>query len=314
MTTNRQVALDLAYSGLSVFPASAENKKPAVPTGQNWQILSTIYPKQIDFWSWHYCMPAINLRKVALIVIDADRHGKADGVELFKKAYHTFGGLPANTPIVKTPNNGLHFYFNQPKGRAPLGCSRGNLPEAVDVKGYGGYVIAPNAILSDGRRYEPVKGTPDLLEAFTNAAIPEIPSWIVDLIEAPRRSYEARKAYAPPVAPRDEDVDARWATAALNAECLAVAHSSEGLRNETLFNAGLRIGELVAAGYLARQAVEASLLSAAKAAGVTPSEAARTLKSGIERGLTQPRRRPERARPARQVKRYHFRFPARASA
>lgn len=317
MFESREAAHYLARVGISVFPVSSRTKTPAIPAGENWQNASTIYAERIDRWWWPKVVPAIDLQRCNLIVIDADRHGGPDGVELFDKASHSFGGLPSDVPIVRSPRNGLHFYFTQPEGREPLGCSRGGLASlggAIDVKGRGGYIVAPGAVLENGGRYEPVEGTPELAEAFCNASIPEIPAWLVDLIEAPRRAHEARMTYAPPVAARDGDLDAQWAAAALNAECAKVAASGEGQRNSTLFSSALAIGELIGAGYFTRQSVEASLLNAALAAGVSPREAARTIKSGIERGQSQPRMRPERKSTVPTARRYPFSLPKRATA
>ena len=55
----------------------------------------------------------------------------------------------AQVPLVKTPNNGLHVFFKQPNGEA-LGNGRGSPPRPVcDVRGQGGFVIAPGARLPD---------------------------------------------------------------------------------------------------------------------------------------------------------------------
>ena len=310
MTSNRSVAIDLARAGLSVFPVSTRTKAPAVPEGENWQLHSTIHPQQVEQWPWPSCMAAINLRKNALLVIDADRHGGPDGVAAFEEIYRK-KSLPSGIPIIRTPNDGLHFYFNQPRGRKPLGNSRGNLPTAIDVKGLGGYIVAPGAILADGRRYEHIAG-PDLADAYNNAAIPEIPDWLIDIIEAPRRAFEERKTITT-IAPRNADTDQRWAIAALNAERAKIAGSIEGLRNETLFSSSLALGELISAKYFDQATIELALLAAARAAGVNEREAIRTIKSGIARGLNSPRYRPEREYLRPTARRYPFKYPHRVS-
>jgi hypothetical protein len=50
--------------------------------------------------------------------------------------------------VVGTPSSGLHFYF---RTTTPYGNSSGSLPDGIDVRGKGGYVIGPGATLPDGR-------------------------------------------------------------------------------------------------------------------------------------------------------------------
>ena len=38
----------------------------------------------------------------------------------------------------------MHAYFKQPNGK-PIGNGRGRLPKGIDVRGVGGFVIAPGA-------------------------------------------------------------------------------------------------------------------------------------------------------------------------
>jgi putative DNA primase/helicase len=69
--------------------------------------------------------------------------------------------LPESMAVL-TPSDGVHLYLLVPDGGPPIG-NRGNLPDHVDVRGLGGYVIAPPSVLSDGRRYrlhrkEPIGG------------------------------------------------------------------------------------------------------------------------------------------------------------
>jgi hypothetical protein len=62
-----------------------------------------------------------------------------------------------------------------------------------------------------------------------------------------------------------------------------------GSRNNTLNAAAFSLGQLIAAGALTRDAVEAALLAAAASAGLTRAESVATTRSGIEAGLKEPR-------------------------
>lgn len=76
----------------------------------------------------------------------------------------------------------------------------------------------------------------------------------------------------------------RYAHAALRSECEAVATAPEGTRNHTLNKAAWKLGRLVQEGKLADQEVIDALTSAARAAGLTPDEIARTAPRAVHEG------------------------------
>src|SRR5690606_28687485 len=126
-----------------------------------------------------------------LLVIDCDRHGEHDGVEAFGHLMNEHGFHPDGAPLVATPNEGNHHYFRQPSGRT-LGNGRGTLPAGIDVRGSGGYVIAPGSIMQDGRFYE-LWG--DL------SSSPEIPQWLFEIIETRQGGADAPVRQPQPLAP-----------------------------------------------------------------------------------------------------------------
>src|SRR6266568_4640078 len=142
--------------GLPVFPA-APDKRPLLV---GWQKKASSEPEQIRSW-WRAhpdALPAIFVGGAGLVVIDCDRHpGGSDGIEAFNQLLSANGGSLADVPMTKTARGGAHLFFKQPKGKA-LGNGRGELPDGVDVRGVGGYVIAPDAQLPDGKRWQSVNG------------------------------------------------------------------------------------------------------------------------------------------------------------
>lgn len=176
---NLDTALALARTGFAVFPCQSGGEKAKQPMPFiRWREASTTSEHQILAWwkKWPDAAIGLDLAKSGLVVIDADRHGEADGVEAFGAlmAEHAFD--PDSAPLVATPNAGNHHFFRQPEGRH-LGNSRGALPAGIDVRGHGGYVVAPGTVMQDGRLYE-LWG--DLSKA------PELPAWLAAIIEAPR--------------------------------------------------------------------------------------------------------------------------------
>jgi hypothetical protein len=231
MNHNLETALRLAEAGLYVFPCGP-NKRP-VP-GFQWKQWASNDTGEIEAMWRHYGgdpMPALHLGPCGLVVIDIDRH-QLDGVAAFDMLLDQYGGLPM-CPAVETPNNGYHLYFKQPSGRAPLGNISGDLPAGVDIRGAGGYTIAPGAVREDGTFYGIAAGWPDLVEAYASRTIPEIPGWIVELIDAPRHIEPLRDPSV--VAEPISDYRARaWGVAALEGEAVKLAATGVGARNNVL--------------------------------------------------------------------------------
>jgi hypothetical protein len=185
---NRAWALRLAEAGLHVFPCNPDPeseyfKKPAT---KDWDGNSSCDPAAVaHMWDRRPgALPAIDLGKSDLTVLDGDRHhegidGKAALRDLLRQAHAD----TRHSPCAATPHDGVHVYFRQ-NGRR-LRNSQGGfgniLPKGIDVRGDGGYVIAPYAAPTSGEHYRAVPNTPDLITAFTAGTIPPIPDAIVDL-------------------------------------------------------------------------------------------------------------------------------------
>ena len=147
---NLDIALDLAKAGIFIFPAIVSwnenakklDKRPAI---KGWREAATIDPTQIAAWWTVFpeAVPGIELGRSNLLVVDLDRHpGGPDGVAAFKKLR---GDNPIpQCPTIKTPSGGYHLYFRQPDGE-PLGNGRGSLPDGIDIRGNGGWTVAPGA-------------------------------------------------------------------------------------------------------------------------------------------------------------------------
>lgn len=187
---NLDTALNLAQSGHHVFPCHGGGEKAKSPMPFiKWRDASTTDEIQIRRWwqKWPDAVPGLDLAKSGLLVIDCDRHGPDDGVAAFGALMEQNSHDPDAAPLVATPNEGNHHYFRQPEG-ATMGNGRGTLPDGVDVRGAGGYVIAPGAVMGDGRVYE-LWG--DL------ASAPELPSWLAAII-AERRGGDGGASHARP--------------------------------------------------------------------------------------------------------------------
>lgn len=288
---NAAIAQSLAERGITTFPCYAADGPDVTAKrcvkGVYWRTGNVPSPAQVDAWWRGYpdALPALHLGKMGLLVIDCDRHaGGADGVAAFEAlcAEHDY----APPEYVETPSGGRHYYFLQPEGDR-LGNSPGSLPKGIDVRGDGGYVIAPGSTLPDGRAYTD-------LASFD---APALPAWLRDILLGSRVKIEAERKVSPAqaVAPVGglTDRQRRYVETAVSGELDAVRSAPTGQRNAQLNTSSLKLGALVGAGLLAEgEAVEA-LATAARDAGLSEPEIMPTIKSGMGKGKTQPRELPE---------------------
>jgi hypothetical protein len=138
----------------------------------------------------------------------------------------------------------------------------------LDVRSNSGYVVLPPSRRPDGT-YRWLKGrSPHQIEMAAT------PTWLLDLAEPPPRPD-------PPPACQVVDITDRLAAFAFDAEIEAVRAAPEGVRNETLFVAGRKLGRLAAAGKLSWSDIHDHLIVAGIAAGLDRLETFNTVGSAL---------------------------------
>jgi Bifunctional DNA primase/polymerase, N-terminal/AAA domain/Primase C terminal 2 (PriCT-2) len=207
---NLTVALEMAEAGLPVFPADVTfndkkqtwEKRPCI---KNWQQEATTDAQRLrDWWGeWPGAVPGLELGRANLIMLDPDRHGGEDGVANFAALVAQHKTLPDH-PLTPTAGDGEHHYFTQPNG-IPFTNAEGDLKgRGINVRGKGGWAVAPGSLRPDGKRWGPT----NLATAYSNNQIPVLPDWLADMIRPPRKSKPAAK-------PRRATEDATRVEAAL---------------------------------------------------------------------------------------------------
>jgi hypothetical protein len=129
----RHAALKIAGRGKPVFPCKG-NKAPCTPRG--FKDATTDPGRVTALWTLYggekIGMPTGEAS--GIFVVDVDRLealGELDP-ELLQALRETL--------TIRTPSGGLHFYLNHVAG---ITNKRGTLPAGIDIRGEGGYVIAP---------------------------------------------------------------------------------------------------------------------------------------------------------------------------
>lgn len=208
MATNLDAALYHVAAGRPVFPCSPIDKKPAIPKrlGGNGFKDATTDPDVVRAWWTQYpdAIPGMPTgARVGVWVLDVDTKPGKVGDETIARLIETFGPLPETVETI-TATGGRHLFFRHPRdGRlipnsaSKLGhghetWGRNGYPAVpfelstagklivpdLDVRGDGGYVILPGALMADGRRYE-WEGSSDPDEGATVA---DPPDWLLALV------------------------------------------------------------------------------------------------------------------------------------
>lgn len=284
-TTPYAAAMALAGGDWPVFPLAPRSKLPLIAQahppgdprrgcrgecGRDGHGLhdGTTDAERIAAW-WAACPRAnIGLRTgVAFDVLDVDVK-EANGMATLARLLDEHGCLPAG-PSVATPSGGVHFYL-RPTGH---GNAAGFLP-GLDWRGAGGYVVAPPSTV-DGKAYE----------WAVEPAVPlsPAPEWLVALLPAVHRPAST----AGPIIRRSASAYARRA---LESEVGRLAMAAPGQRNHQLNASAYYLGQLVGAGQLDVHEVVETLAAIAERIGLEAGEIAGTIRSGLNKGMAQPRR------------------------
>jgi Bifunctional DNA primase/polymerase, N-terminal/Primase C terminal 1 (PriCT-1) len=154
-----QSAEKIARAGRPVFPC-APDKRPL--TRRGFKDATTDPGKVNAFWNHHrgakIGMPTG--KRSGVFVVDVDR-------------LEALGELPEELPKtrkVSTPSGGLHYSFNYVEG---ITNRTGALPDGIDIRGEGGYVILPP---SDGYK------------VVDNSPVADAPGWLLEALrDEPRK-------------------------------------------------------------------------------------------------------------------------------
>jgi len=202
-TTSLEAALTYAEKGWPLLPVyevadgccacgqatSATGHKPGKhPRTSHGVADASVDEACVREWWRRYPNAAVGIatgRESGLVVLDVDpRNG---GEESLARLQGVQGKLPS-TLAVRTGGGGTHYFFRHPRdrivpNRAPLSGFPG-----LDLKGDGGYVVAPPSRHVSGARYEWLEPRQEIADA---------PAWLLEL--AGEKRLVGRVEYAPGV-------------------------------------------------------------------------------------------------------------------
>jgi len=173
-----RTALAYASRGMAVFPVVPRDKRPAVHNGV---LRATTDANVITGW-WRNTDHNIGIAtgpKSGVFVIDIDGEQGDGSIDMLVRQH---GPLPATAESLT--GRGAHLYFRWPAGRN-IRNSVEKLGPSLDVRGDGGYVLAPPSIHPSGAIYAWDVDAPD--------TIAPAPQWLLDKITAPTFSEPAAR-------------------------------------------------------------------------------------------------------------------------
>jgi Bifunctional DNA primase/polymerase, N-terminal/Primase C terminal 1 (PriCT-1) len=172
MTTLHAAALQLAQKGLAVFPCQPRGKEPACDAGLH---AATCDIERINRW-WQ-AVPDLNVgiatgTASGIFVLDIDGEGGEASLRRLEQE-----NCPLPPTIEAITGKGRHCYFRM---RGSIRNSAGQIGAGLDIRGDGGYVIAPPSIHPSGRAYS---WSVDAADDFATA-----PDWLHSLF-GPANGY-----------------------------------------------------------------------------------------------------------------------------
>lgn len=258
----------------SIIPLAYKTKEPSC----NWKEFQQKHPSLPEYEAWfgeaeHKNVGIVTGAISNVIVLDVDG---PDG----EASLATLGELPS-TPTVQT-GKGRHLYFKHP-GFPVRNFVR--IKPGLDVRGDGGYVVAPPSVHPDGSVYE-----------WTihpeNQPFADLPSALADLIapierkDLPAESCtNSEETFAPfglggiPRAYRKE-IEQLFGQ---------LAQAKEGQRNDTLNRVAFALGQLSICGVVDGDWAQNELSAIAEQVGLSASESEATIESGFDAGISKPR-------------------------
>jgi hypothetical protein len=216
--TKLTAALALAEQGHKVFPLVPDGKTPLL--SGSWREHACDNPEQIKQWWGANPNANIGMTMEKYVALDIDpRNGGDPSYELLRMLYD----MPHTRRHV-TWSQGSHILYRQPEG-VQIGCPKNHgLGAGIDVKGLGGYLVAPGST---------IQGKPYWV-ANPDREIAELPQDLVDLCgQAIPKSESAGKRLV-------EEDD----TAIALAELWLTAHAPEaveGQRNNTAYQVAAKL-------------------------------------------------------------------------
>lgn len=181
--TELKQALEYTQRGWHVFPivhpsvdTAEPGKKGKRPATEHGLKDATTDAGQIQSWFGNGRLYNIGIRTGAesgFDVLDVDSRDGKVGKKSLQALIEVYGRLP-DTPCVQTGSGGLHYFFKHKDG---VRNSTSIIGKDLDVRGDGGYVVAPASVHESGNAY--------VWMAPFSTPLADWPSWLLSRMNRP---------------------------------------------------------------------------------------------------------------------------------
>jgi hypothetical protein len=163
-----KAALDYGRLGWSLIPIEPRGKRPLV----RWQVYQHRHPEATEVAEWFRRWSDANIAVVTgivsgAVVLDLDpRHGADASLQALERKH----GAIVETVEARTGGGGRHLYFAHP---GEILHNRVGLAPGVDLRGDGGYLVAPPSVHAGGESYR-WERSPDV------CPLAPVPDWLTE--------------------------------------------------------------------------------------------------------------------------------------
>ncbi|MEX5266293.1 bifunctional DNA primase/polymerase [Kocuria sp. CPCC 204721] len=238
-----EIALDYATKGYAVFPLQPGRKDPM--SGSHGFKDATRDQDQIKrWWASH---PDANIGIATgtsgLMVVDLDIKHEADGLRSW---HHRTARLDLPEPaVVHTPSGGVHLYYQVDPDAAPVSNSADG-DSGIDVRGDGGYVVAPGSHTGEGFYYlDTSDSDPDMVTDLPSVGRLHVASR--ELIAATRPSKTNEGSERHDTTPSSLPLYPEGQRHALWLEYDRLANTTSGGRNDQLNKSVMSLAQIASA-------------------------------------------------------------------
>ena len=236
----------ILYSKMNIktFPVKKQGKSPLCQNGFK---SATTELSVLQTWNKQFPDCNIGIPTGAInniFVVDIDGEIGAKSLATLEEKY---GKL--NAPTVLT-GKGKHLYFKMPE-HIEIKSSVSKIADHIDIRGNGGYVVAPPSVHENGKRYQWINF--DFSQGF-----PQAPEWLLELISNPEQNQTK-----------------------IDTLLEEIANAPEGTRNDTLLRNSIKINNLTKKEFLDMDYTKKDIINAAVESGLPKTEAERTVNNAL---------------------------------
>lgn len=232
-----------AQHNIKTFPVKRQGKYPLCQHG-----FKSATDNEVVLQEWNKQFPNCNIGIPTgainnIFVVDIDGVSGEQSLAAFENTYGKLNAATVNT------GKGRHLYFKMPKDIA-INCSVRTVAPGIDIRGNGGYVVAPPSIHPNGNKYT--------WENFDfSQDFPTAPEWLIDLIINSEKSK-------------------------IDFLLEEIANAPEGTRNDTLISDTVKICHSANKQFRDVSEVKEDIINAALESGLPKTEVIKTVNNGIK--------------------------------